>query len=145
MNQNRPDKAKTEAKEKAVERKQLRNFGLTIGLAFLILSALLFWKDKPTWPWFTIPGGVLILSGLTVPMVLGPIERVWMKGARALGWVMTRLILGVLFIVIFSPAGLIMRLLGKDPMNLRIDRNKSSYWLPRDPADSTRERLERMF
>jgi len=77
--------------------------------------------------------------------VLGPVERVWMKLAGYLGWFMTRVILGLVFLLVFTPAGLIMRVLGKDPLKLRFDRRAASYWELRKDQDRSPERMERMF
>jgi hypothetical protein len=134
-----------EAHTRAGERKRLRSFGLTVGIAFLVLAALLLWKHRSLWPAFAGLGGLLVLMGLAVPRWLRPIERMWMKAARALGWVMTRVILGIVFVLVFTPAGLIMRLLGKDPLELRFDKQRASYWRTREGDDRSPERMERMF
>ena len=65
--------------------------------------------------------------------------------AGYLGWFMTRVILGLVFLLVFSPAGLIMRLLGRDPLKLRFDRRAASYWESRAEQDRSPERMERMF
>jgi hypothetical protein len=127
------------------ERRRLRSFGVTVGAACAILAAFLLWKQRPAWPILGGLAALLVLAGLLTPVLLRPIERVWMKFARALGWVMTRVILGLVFVVMFTPAGLILRLLGKDPMELRFDRSASSYWHARTDNDRSPERMERMF
>jgi hypothetical protein len=127
------------------ERKRLRLFGLTVGAAFCILAAVLLWKQRPIWPVFAAIGGVLILLGALVPTILRPVERLWMRGARALGWVMTRVILGVVFVILFCPAGLIIRLLGKDPLELQFVREAPTYWHKRESSSTVPERMERMF
>lgn len=133
------------AEAKTAERRRLRSFGLTVGVAFVVLAGLLFWKEKPTYPYFGGAGILLILSGLLVPSALRSIERVWMIGARAMGYVMTRVILGLVFLLVFTPAGLLIRLLGKDPMHLRFDPRASSYWHDREDEQIDPERMERMF
>jgi len=127
------------------ERRRLRRFGLTVGGAFVILAAFLLWKHRPLWPAFAALGGLLALAGLAAPTVLGPLERVWMKLAGYLGWFMTRVILGLVFLLVITPVGLIMRLLGADPLKLRFDRRAASYWEPRTDQDRSPERMERMF
>ena len=127
------------------DRRRLRGFGLTVGLAFLVLAAFLLWRHRSAWPVCAALGGLLALLGLAAPAVLRPIERVWMRLAGYLGWFMTRVILGLVFLLVFSPAGLIMRLLGKDPLKLRFDRGTASYWEPRAEQDRSPERMERMF
>jgi hypothetical protein len=126
-------------------RRRLRRFGLTVGTAFMILAAFLLWKHRPAWAPCAAVGGVLVLLGLAAPVVLGPVERVWMKLAGYLGWFMTRVILGLVFLLVFTPAGLIMRVLGKDPLKLRFDRRAASYWELRKDQDRSPERMERMF
>lgn len=127
------------------EKTRLRKFGLTVGIAFLILTALLFWKQRAAWPYCGVVGLLLLGTGLIWPLLLRPIEKVWMKAAGYLGWFMTRVILGLVFLIIFTPAGLIIRLLRRDPMDLRIRKHAPSYWHRRSSADSTPERMERMF
>ena len=126
-------------------RRHLRRFGLTVGIAFWVLTALLLWKNRPLWPLFGGLGTAFLLLAALYPLALRPIEKVWMTAARAMGWVMTRVILGLVFILLFTPAGLIIRLLRKDPLNLRFDRAASTYWHPRKARDPSPERMERMF
>jgi hypothetical protein len=129
----------------ARERKRLRSFGLTVGIAFGALAVLLVWKHRPLWPFCAGLGALLGLAGLMAPHWLRPIERVWMRIALALGWVMTRVILGIVFALIFAPAGLALRVLGKDPLELRFDKRRPSYWHPRADEDRSPARMERMF
>lgn len=126
-------------------RRELRRFGLTMGAAFLVLGAFLLWRHRISWPYVGALGGLFLLCGLLWPGALGPVQWLWMKVARAMGWFMTRVILTVIFIVIFSPAGLIMRLLRRDPLRLRLRPDAPSYWHGRESDDRSPERMERMF
>lgn len=126
-------------------RRRLRGFGITVGCAFAVLSLLLLWRGSRLWPYSGAIGGLLLLAGLLMPGILKPLERAWMLAAGALGWVMTRVILGILFLVIFTPAGLVSRLLGKDPLEQRFPTNAASYWHPRRQTDRSARRMERMF
>ncbi len=132
------------ARARTQERRRLRSFGLTVGAAFVVLAGFLLWKEKASYPYFGGAGILLILSGLLVPWVLRPIERVWMIVALAMGYVMTRVILGLVFLLVFTPSGLVIRMLRKDPMNLRFDPQASSYWHERE-EEIDPERMERMF
>jgi len=116
---------------------ELRKFGLTIGVAFAVLGGLLFWRDKSFWIYLEIVAAAFILAGLVLPQVLRPVERVWMKAAHVLGIVMTTVILTLAFFLVVSPTGLVMRLFGRDPMNRKLDRGASSYWIPVDPDGPT--------
>lgn len=116
---------------------ELRKFGITIGIAFAILGAIFLWRGKPLWIYFEGTAGVFVLTGLLLPRVLRPVERVWMKGAHVLGIIMTHVILSVTFYLVITPVGLIMRLFGRDPLHRRYDRNARSYWVPVDPDGPT--------
>jgi hypothetical protein len=116
----------------ARERKRLRSFGLTLGIALGALAALLVWRHRPLWPLCAGPGALLGLMGLVVPHWLRPLERVWMK-------------IGIVFALVFTPAGLVLRLLGKDPLELRFDKQRPSYWRRRADEDRSPARMERMF
>jgi len=66
--------------------------------------------------WALLGGGILVLPGLLMPSFLAPIYKVWMAVGKALGWINTRLILGVIYYLLFAPVGLVIRLFGRDPM-----------------------------
>ena len=68
-----------------------------------------------------------------------------MTGAFALGFVMTRVILTVAFVVLFVPVGLVFRVIGRDVLRQRPDPEAASYWIARDDGPAGRERLERMY
>ena len=61
---------------------ELRKFGLTIGIAFAVLGGVLFWRGKPFWVYLEVVAAAFILSGLLLPQILRPVERIWMKAAR---------------------------------------------------------------
>jgi hypothetical protein len=130
---------------KKSERRVLREFGITVGIAFGVLSALLFWRGRSHYVYFVWPAGVLILLGLLVPGVLKPIRKGWMAVAEGMGWVMTRVILTVLFYVVFTSIGFIARLAGKRFLNLAIQPSAESYWVKRDASASEPEALEKQF
>lgn len=111
------------------DKKELRNFGLITGgltpVFFGLLLPWLFDRDFPAWPW--IAGAILAAWALTVPMSLNPLYRVWMTMGFCLGWVNTRIILTVMFYFIILPVGVVMRLLGNDPMARSITGEQKSY------------------
>jgi len=127
------------------ERRRLRAFGLTVGGALLVLAAILLWKHRPAWPYAGGAGALAVLLGLALPRSLRPVERVWMKLAGMMGWVMTRVILTLVFFLVFTPIGFALRLFGRDPLTLSFDRKAASYWVARGAGKRTPESMERMF
>ena len=110
------------------EKKDLRKFGLTVGIALAVFGALFLWREKETYKFFLIASAVLIVLSLTIPSVLKPIQKIWMGFAILMGWFMSRILLSVLYYVILTPIGLISRIAGKRFLELKLDKSKESYW-----------------
>ena len=107
-------------------KKDLRSFGITIGIILLILAGLLFYNENESSQIFLYIAGISIISGLLLPIILKPIYIVWMVFAVILGWIMTRVILSLLFYIIMTPIGVVMRILGNDLLGLN-KSNKESF------------------
>lgn len=107
----------------------LRKFALTTGTIlvglFGVLLPWLFGLTYPLWPW--LAGGILAAWGLVAPDSLNLLYRGWMKFGAAMGYINSRIILALLFYFIILPAGLIMRMAGKDPLQRKAESKKSSY------------------
>ena len=128
-----------------LDRKGLRHFGLTTGAAVVALFGLFFpWVlelDWPTWPW--VFAAALWSLALVQPMWLRRVYRAWMRFGLLASRVMTPLVLGIVFFVMISPIALVWRLMGKDPMQRKLDRNQKSYRV--QSVKSPAEKLERPF
>ena len=109
-------------------RKNIRNFGVTIGLFLMILGGILFWKEIEDYIIVTFVGIVFIVCGLGLPRILKPIYLFWMIVSSILGWVMTRVVLSILFFTMITLIGLISKLFGKQFLDLKWDNSKNSYW-----------------
>jgi hypothetical protein len=101
-----------------------------VGTAFLVLAGLLWWRDKPTVAVVLAGiGGVLWLAGIAVPGHLGPVQRAWMGLAHAISKVTTPVFMGIVFFIIIAPVGLLMRIMGRNPVHHRAEGG--SYWKAR--------------
>ena len=97
------------------------------------------------WKWLLGTGlGLFALSRFAYPL-MKPIHFVWMKLALALGWISTRVVLGVFFYVILTPVGFVMRLFGKDLLNQHLDRSAPTYWIKRETKPFDASSYERLF
>src|SRR4051812_10489609 len=95
---------------------ELRKFGLTVGGAFAVFGVISWWRGHEIPPrvlW--VLAVLLIVPGALFPSVLGPVQRGWMAFATLLGHVNTRIILTVLFYLVLTPVGFVMRLF-RDPL-----------------------------
>lgn len=110
-------------------KKQLREFGLVMAAMFVVIFGLLFpwiWTlSYPVWPW--VFAAVFGMTGLLMPMILKPVYILWMKLALVLGWINTRIILGFIFYSLIMPVGWFMKMLGHDPLKLKLDKSSDSY------------------
>jgi len=126
---------------------ELKSFGLSIGLALIVLAGFLFWKEKGSYFYFLIVGNVFIIFSELCPVLLKPLQKPWMMFVVLLGWVMSRVILGIIFYVLVAPLGLVLRLFGKDFLDLKIDKSKLSYWNHREDISEKvkKENYEKQF
>jgi len=123
-------------------RSEGRRFALVVGGAFIVLATLFWWKARVTLCLIAATVGILVLvAGLIVPERLGPVERAWMGLAHAISKVTTPLIMGLLFFVVMTPAGLIVRLFGHRPLERA---GAGGVWVSRAPGQR-RGDLDRQF
>ena len=117
-----------------------RRFALTVGAAFSVLGSLAWWRGRPTVAMVLVGvGASLIVAGLVVPGKLGPVYRAWMSFAEAISKVTTPIFLGIVYYFPITVTGLVMRLIGRNPMRRR--DIEGSYWVTTDQSSD----LHRQF
>ncbi len=125
--------------------REVRKFGLMFAVICLAVAAYSFYREGSVWPWFLGGAGAFALGGLIARPLLRPVFIGWMKFAFVLGWVNTRIILGLFFYGILTPVGLIMRTFGRDPLTRAITRGPGSYWKVREQVPFDPKRYEQLF
>lgn len=129
-----------------LDKQGLRKFGLVTGAIVAGLFGLLlpwvFGLTLPLWPWYL--AGVFSVLAIVIPVALNPIYHVWMRFGLVLGWINTRIILGVVFFIVFTPVALFMKVLGKDPMARKLNASIDSYRVLSNKHES-REHMGRPF
>lgn len=132
----------------------LKSFGRTVGAVLWVAAAVVAWRRG--WEVRGLPlglgvaGASLVLLGLVAPglhmdRLLAPLYRAWMLVAVVLGFVMTRLILTLVFFLLVTPIGLVRRVLGHDPMQRRWPAPPGTLWRPHETPANPREAMERLF
>jgi hypothetical protein len=110
-------------------KQELRKFGFVMAgfISLLFGLTLPFISDNsyPLWPWSI--ASVFVTVSIVHPKLLNQVYKTWMKIGHVLGWINTRIILAVLFFGILTPIGVLMRLLGKDPLLKKINSTISTY------------------
>jgi hypothetical protein len=122
----------------------IRRAAFGVGGVLLLLSAWLLWRHRSSGISLGLAGGggLLLLAGGLFPARLRSAYMTWMAFALALGWVMSRVVLTVVFVVVLTPLGLLARLSGKRFLALERDPSASSYWVRRP---GTQGRYDRMY
>lgn len=123
-----------------------KEFGLIVGGVFTLLGAWWLYRGKfvIVSQVFLVLGVTLILLGLAFPRSLVYPNKAWMLLAEALGYVMTRVILGVVFFVLVTPIGVGKRLLGWDPLHRRA-KSGPTYWRPYSERQRDTHHYEKMY
>ncbi len=121
-----------------------------IRIVFLIFSGFFTffaWRYYPSILSYALMGAVLVILPIIAfsPFILRPVFKMWLKVAHAVGWFNTQVLLSVVFILMFIPTGLVMRLFRKDPMKRKMLAEKT-YWEPYELEGlKDKSRYERQF
>jgi hypothetical protein len=112
---------------------ELRRFGLTVGGAFGALTVLLWWRGGFMGPRVMgVIAVLLVAGGILAPSALGPVNQAWMRLATVLSRFTTPIVMGVLFYLIITPVGLLMRLFKHNPLVRR--STGDTFWIDRAPG-----------
>ena len=105
-----------------------RSFGIVFFVVFLIIALYPLINNENIRIWSLVISLIFIVLGLLNSKILTPLNKLWFKFGIFLGKIISPLIMGVIFFLVVTPIGLIMRLLGKDVLNLKY-QDKKSYWI----------------
>ena len=109
-----------------------RQFGLFFAGIFLVVGLWPMLDGSPVRWWAFGVAGVFLLAALLRPRTLIPFNRLWFKLGLALASISAPVAMSLVFYLALTPTALIMRVLGKDPLRLKMDRSTDSYWITRD-------------
>lgn len=127
-------------------KKQLRQFGLMMAGVLSCFVVLFLYK---AWHTAGMALGVWVLFflvlGLLAPLRLEPVYRAWMKFAEVVGNFNFKLILGLLYFVMFTPVRMVASLFREDPLSRKIEPEKETYWKDCEPRDPDPKRFEQQF
>ena len=114
--------------------KEIRKFGLVIAIALGVIGIFISLKthNLDVSIWLFGLGLLFLILGIILPSILRPVYRIWMLLAYFIGGIVSRVILTVLFYVVLTPTGLVLRLFGKDVLDQRFEKDRESYWIKKD-------------
>lgn len=126
-------------------KKELRTFGITMAVILGVIGGFLIWRGSDYYPHLLVIAGLFLISGLAAPVILKPVHKIWMTISIVLGTIMTAVILLLLFYLVFTPAGLIARLFGKQFLQWQFRAEADTYWIPKEAASPDKTHSERQF
>ncbi len=132
-------------RDEAIEGSSDRSFGLVFAAVFSIVALWPLVSSGAVRWWAAGVAATFALLAFVAPRVLAPLNRAWMKLGLWMGRVVSPIVLGILFFVVFWPMGLLMRAAGKDPLRLKKPSNVSTYWVERKPPGPKPESLHNQF
>ena len=112
-----------------------RNFGIVFSIVFLIISLWPLLSQNEIRIWSLTISGIFFILGIFNSKLLLPLNKIWFKFGMLLGNFIAPIVMGIVFFLVVTPTGLIMRFLGKDLLNLK-KNNKNSYWIEKDNSNS---------
>ena len=105
-----------------------RSFGIVFFVVFLLIALFPIIYNSEIRLWSLVISFIFLVLGLLNSKILSPLNKLWFKFGIFLGKIISPLIMGVIFFLVVTPIGFIMRLLGKDVLNLKY-QDKKSYWI----------------
>ena len=122
-----------------------RSFGLVFAGLFLLLGLWPLMHRRPTREWALGAAAGFFLIALIRPAVLAPLNRLWLCFGLVLQRIVSPLVLGLLFFLTVTPIGVLMRLVGKNPLRLGFEPEGRSYWIERRPPGPAPDTMRHQF
>ena len=112
-----------------------RSFGLVFFIVFLLIGIYPLFKNGEFRSWSIIISLIFLVLGIIDSKLLSPLNKLWFKFGLMLGKIISPLIMGIIFFIVVTPTAIIMRILGKDLLNLKYNK-KDSYWIEKSDVKS---------
>ena len=112
-----------------------RNFGIVFSVVFLVISLWPLLSQNDVRIWSLVISGIFLILGLINSKLLLPLNKIWFNFGILLGNFIAPIVMGIVYFMVVTPTGLIMRLLGKDLLNLK-KNNKDTYWIDKDNSNN---------
>ena len=127
-------------KNKKIKISSNRSFGLVFFAIFLIISIWPLLDDKDIRIWSLIISLIFLILGILNSNTLKPLNKIWFKFGMFLGKIISPIIIGLVYFLVVTPTGFIMRFLGKDLLKLKKNKN-NTYWLTKNYKSSMKDQF----
>jgi len=124
------------------ERSSEKSFGVIFSIVFLIVSLYPLFNSEGLRIWALLASTIFFLLAYVAPKILSLPNKLWFKFGLLIGSIIAPILMALVYFITVLPIGLILRLLGKDLLKLRIDKNTKSYWIERsEPVGSMKQQF----
>jgi large-conductance mechanosensitive channel len=113
-----------------------KSFGVVFFIFFFVVSIYPLFKSGDLRTWSLIISVIFLILGLLNSKILTPLNKLWFKFGILLGTIVSPIVMGIIFFIVVTPISLIMKILGKDILNLKKNKNRS-YWIDKSEIKST--------
>ena len=132
-------------REDEVESSSNRSFGVVFAIIFGIVGGFSVWAQGSFWPYWLGASALTQAITLIRPGLLAPFNFLWTRFGILLSRVVSPVVLAMIFYLVMTPVGLMMRLCGKDPLRLKQAPDSDSYWIMRDSLKDSKEPFKNQF
>jgi len=135
----------TLSRDEDVPRASERSFGIVFAVVFGVIAAWPLFNGNGLRIWALIVALLFAGLGLFAPFVLKPLNTAWLAFGYVLHKIVSPVIMGVVYAVAVVPTGLYLRLSGRDPLRLKLDKSANTYWQKREPPGPPPGSLKNQF
>lgn len=132
-------------RDEKIEGSSDRAFGLVMAAFFGIVAVWPLFHGSAFRTWALIPSVAFLVLALIKPRILTELNHLWMRFGLVLNKVVSPAALGIVFYLTIFPLGILLRILGKDPLRLKYDPSAASYWILRKPPGPEPKSMDRQF
>ena len=113
-----------------------KSFGIVFFIVFLLIGIYPLLNQEDVRIWSLVISSIFLILGLLDSKILYPLNKLWFKFGILLGKIVSPLVMGIIFFIVVTPIGLLMKLLKKDLLNLKFKKDKETYWIKKTEPKS---------
>ena len=121
--------------EKKIKVSSNKSFGIVFSIFFLLISIYPLLNNDPIYYWSLFVSFIFLVLGLMNSKILSPLNLLWFKFGILLGKIVSPIVMGIIFFLVVTPISIILKMFGKDVLNLKFNNNKT-YWIVKDGPKS---------
>ena len=121
--------------EKKIKVSSNKSFGIVFSIFFLLISVYPLLNNDPIYYWSLFVSFIFLVLGLMNSKILSPLNLLWFKFGLLLGKIVSPFVMGIIFFVVVTPISILLKIFGKDVLNLKFNNNKT-YWIEKNGPKS---------